>query len=204
MRVLIATTDSDIGAALRRELLRCGHTVDGTSRVAGAGQHLLDVTQPFASQMGVAGEKERYDYLFYTVAADMNDPQLTMNVNATRSFDFLRFAARHWMKPDGRVVVLGSVVGSVAETDQLTTPYYRMSKAALNMAVKMLAVEQKQLDWAVIHPGLVHTKMTKGMSFRNPAAISPEACATQIRERMVNEWPGFGFWNMTDGRRIRW
>jgi NAD(P)-dependent dehydrogenase (short-subunit alcohol dehydrogenase family) len=132
------------------------------------------------------------------------NPQLTMNVNATRSFDFLRFAAHHWMADGGRVVVLGSVVGSVAETDQITTPYYCMSKAALNMAVKMLSVEHKQLGWAVIHPGLVHTKMTKGMSFRNPTAISPEVCAVHIRERMVNDWPGFGFWHMADGRRIRW
>lgn len=58
-----------------------------------------------------------------------------------------------------RVVVVSSGMGSIGETSSTGYAGYRMSKAAANMAVKLLSVELKEQKVAMlsIHPGYVET-----------------------------------------------
>ena len=61
-----------------------------------------------------------------------------------------------------RVLLVTSRMGSIADNDSGGSYAYRMSKAALNMAGKTLAIELKPREIAValIHPGWVKTDMT--------------------------------------------
>lgn len=58
-----------------------------------------------------------------------------------------------------RIGVLTSVMGSIGENHIGGSPAYRMSKAAANMLVKELSVEEPTLLVLALHPGWVRTKM---------------------------------------------
>jgi len=64
----------------------------------------------------------------------------------------------------GKLGIVSSRVGSIAETDTSQLYGYRMSKAAVNIAGKCLSVELKPRRIAVIvlHPGFVRTALTGG------------------------------------------
>jgi NAD(P)-dependent dehydrogenase (short-subunit alcohol dehydrogenase family) len=60
-----------------------------------------------------------------------------------------------------RVANISSLMGSIARTDTFRTPSYAMSKAALNMATRLLAAElaPRGISVASFHPGWVQTDM---------------------------------------------
>jgi len=62
---------------------------------------------------------------------------------------------------DGKMVVLSSQVGSIAENDSGSMMYYRTSKAAVNQAWHSLAQQWQDdgLTLAMLHPGWVQTDM---------------------------------------------
>ncbi|MEC8677798.1 MAG: SDR family oxidoreductase [Candidatus Margulisiibacteriota bacterium] len=62
----------------------------------------------------------------------------------------------------GKVILITSRMGSVADNESGSHYGYRMSKAALNMAGKSMAIDFKADNIAVgiIHPGWVQTDMT--------------------------------------------
>lgn len=70
-----------------------------------------------------------------------------------------------------KVVLMTSRMGSIADNTSGSSYGYRMSKAALCMAGKSLAIDLKarEIAVAILHPGLVRTRMT---AF-NPQGISP-------------------------------
>jgi NAD(P)-dependent dehydrogenase (short-subunit alcohol dehydrogenase family) len=62
---------------------------------------------------------------------------------------------------DGKMVVISSQVGSIAENDSGNMMYYRTSKAAVNQAWHSLAQQWQDegLTLAMLHPGWVQTDM---------------------------------------------
>lgn len=64
-------------------------------------------------------------------------------------------------KQDRLIVVISSDVGSIEESDQPASHYYRSSKAALNVAAQGLAAELKprRIGILLLHPGEVITRM---------------------------------------------
>ena len=60
-----------------------------------------------------------------------------------------------------RAVYLSSVLGSIASTAQFYTPSYSVSKAALNMAVRLAALPMAEqgIRSVLLHPGWVSTDM---------------------------------------------
>ena len=56
---------------------------------------------------------------------------------------------------------ISSILGSIADTDAFSTPSYRISKAAQNMATRLLAAALKEAGITVLalHPGWVQTDM---------------------------------------------
>ena len=70
-----------------------------------------------------------------------------------------------------RIVNMTSRMGSLDDNTSGGYYGYRMSKAALNMATRSLAVDLKGRNITVIamHPGMVQTDMTRGFGMMTPA-----------------------------------
>ena len=68
------------------------------------------------------------------------------------------------IKSGGKIAVLTSRMGSIADNSSGGRYGYRMSKAALNAAMKSLSIDLKDKGIAVgiLHPGYVRTDMTGG------------------------------------------
>jgi len=81
-------------------------------------------------------------------------------VNAEGAF-LLTQALASRLADGAKVVNLSSTLGSIARTDSLYSPSYAMSKAALNMATRLLAIALGERDVIVIalSPGWVRTDM---------------------------------------------
>ena len=77
------------------------------------------------------------------------------------------------LMPEGsKLVLMTSRMGSIEDNSSGGSYGYRMSKVALNIAGKSLAVDLRSrgIAVAIIHPGLVKTRMVQF----NPNGISPE------------------------------
>jgi NAD(P)-dependent dehydrogenase (short-subunit alcohol dehydrogenase family) len=84
-----------------------------------------------------------------------------------------RFAA------GAKVVNLASTLGSIAATDSLYSPSYSISKAALNMATRLLALalESRRAIVVALCPGWVRTDMGGA----NAPLGAPESVAAMLR-----------------------
>jgi NAD(P)-dependent dehydrogenase (short-subunit alcohol dehydrogenase family) len=79
-----------------------------------------------------------------------------------------------------KVVIVTSRMGSIADNTSGSRYGYRMSKAAVNMAGKSLAVDLKPrgVAVAIVHPGFVRTGMTG-----NQGDVDPATAAGRILDR---------------------
>ncbi len=84
------------------------------------------------------------------------------------------------LRNGSKVVLISSRMGSIDDNSSGGMYGYRMSKAALNMAGKSLAVDLKPLGIAVgiLHPGMVATALTGNQG------IPAEQAAQQLVERI--------------------
>ncbi len=66
------------------------------------------------------------------------------------------------LKAGSKIVLMTSRMGSIADNTSGSSYGYRMSKVALSMAGKSLAhdLEPRGIPVAILHPGLVQTRMT--------------------------------------------
>ena len=81
-----------------------------------------------------------------------------------------------------KLVLMTSRMGSIDDNSSGGSYGYRMSKVALNMAGKSLAIDLKPrgIAVAILHPGLVRTRM---INF-NPQGISPEEAVRGLLARI--------------------
>lgn len=87
---------------------------------------------------------------------------------------------RDSLAADGKVFVITSRMGSIDDNTSGGYYGYRMSKAAVNMAVKSLSIDLKDrgIGVFVLHPGMVSTDMT------NHQGIDAEQAARGLIQRM--------------------
>lgn len=85
------------------------------------------------------------------------------------------------VRAGGKIGIVTSRMGSIADNDSGGSYGYRMSKAAVNAAGKSLAIDlaSKKIAVALLHPGYVRTDMTghNGM-------IDPDESASLLLERL--------------------
>ena len=81
-----------------------------------------------------------------------------------------------------KVALMTSRMGSIDDNSSGGSYGYRMSKVALNIAGKSLAIDLKPrgIAVAILHPGLVRTRM---INF-NPQGISPEESVRALLDRI--------------------
>lgn len=119
---------------------------------------------------GVLVEGERFGAI---EAAPLRD-SLAVNVEGP----FLLTQALNAEIADGaKVVNLSSTLGSIARTDSLYSPSYAISKAALNMATRLLAIAlgERGVIVVAISPGWVRTDMGGAR-----APLAPEASVASM------------------------
>jgi NAD(P)-dependent dehydrogenase (short-subunit alcohol dehydrogenase family) len=123
-------------------------------------------------------------------------------VNALAPLRLASVLTRH-LSSGSWIALMTSRMGSIADNTSGGSYGYRMSKAALNMAGRSLAVDLKPkgIAVAILHPGLVATRM---INF-NPNGISPQQSVDGLLKRidaLTLETSG-SFWH-ANGEELPW
>ncbi|UXI68442.1 SDR family oxidoreductase [Tahibacter amnicola] len=103
---------------------------------------------------------------------------------------------------NARIANISSQIASLAQTTAFRTPSYAMSKAALNMATRLLAAElaPRGISVGAFHPGWVHTDMGGAK-----APLSAAESVAQLLPRMLDLTPGdAGRFISYDGTELPW
>ena len=107
------------------------------------------------------------------------------------------------LQQGSKLVLMTSRMGSIDDNTSGGSYGYRMSKVALNMAGRSLAIDLRPrgIAVAILHPGLVRTRM---INF-NPQGISPEESVRGLLARIdaLNLENSGSFWH-ANGERLPW
>jgi len=111
-------------------------------------------------------------------------------------------ALRDRLPKGAKVALITSRMGSIDDNTSGARYGYRMSKAALNMAGKSLAVDLKPhgVAVAILHPGMVKTDMIGGNGQVEPADAAKGLLARIDDLTLATSG---GFWHM-NGERLPW
>ncbi|QNJ02885.1 SDR family oxidoreductase [Synechococcus sp. PROS-U-1] len=112
---------------------------------------------------------------------DPNGIRRQFEVNALAPLLLAR-ALVNQMPHGAKLVLMTSRMGSIDDNTSGGSYGYRMSKVALNMAGKSLAIdlEPQGIAVAILHPGLVRTRMIQF----NPSGIDPELAVEGLLARI--------------------
>ena len=112
-----------------------------------------------------------------------------------------RLSASEWRK-GAKVALVTSRMGSIDDNSSGGAYGYRMSKAALNMAGKSLAVDLRArgVAVAILHPGMVKTDMIGGNGQVEPADAAKGLLARIDDLTLATSG---AFWHM-NGERLPW
>jgi NAD(P)-dependent dehydrogenase (short-subunit alcohol dehydrogenase family) len=112
---------------------------------------------------------------------DPNGIRRQFEVNALAPLLLAR-ALVNQMPRGAKLVLMTSRMGSIDDNTSGGSYGYRMSKVALNMAGKSLAIdlEPQGIAVAILHPGLVRTRMIQF----NPSGIDPELAVEGLLARI--------------------
>lgn len=187
MHVLITGANRGIGLGLASIYLSEGHQVAVTARKPEAAESLTALKQAHGARLRVFGLDVNEPASIKAFAKDLGETPLDICINNAgvggsfskrlSELDFkeaLEIYDTNALGPmrlvqsllprlqrGSRVVNITSKMGSIADNNQGGSYFYRMSKAALNMATKCLALECEGAGIIVtaIHPGWVQTRM---------------------------------------------
>ena len=111
---------------------------------------------------------------------DLDDVRAQIEVNALGPLRVVA-ALRPNLPRGGKIALITSRMGSIADNGSGGYYGYRMSKAALNAAGMSLARDLRRagIAVAILHPGYVRTDMTGG-----GGTIDPDAAARQLCDRI--------------------
>lgn len=113
------------------------------------------------------------------------------------------------LKPDANILVLSAKVGSIDDNRYGGWYGYRMSKSALNMGMKTLAIElarrKHHPNLLLVHPGTTRTEMSSPYLHSDTYFAEPDKTADRLLELANSELDQkhgqFVHW---DGSTIRW
>ena len=107
------------------------------------------------------------------------------------------------LKRSSKIGFITSRMGSIGDNSSGSSYGYRMSKVALSMAAKSLSIDllRKDIHIAILHPGLVSTRMTSFTRF----GITTEESASGILKRIdsLNKKNSGTFWH-ANGEVLPW
>jgi NAD(P)-dependent dehydrogenase (short-subunit alcohol dehydrogenase family) len=105
------------------------------------------------------------------------------------------------LRAGSKIAIITSRMGSIADNTSGSSYGYRMSKAALSMAGKSLAIDlqPRQIAVAILHPGMVSTDMTRHSGI--PAAESVRGILERVSQ--LNLQNSGTFWH-ANGEELPW
>ena len=110
-------------------------------------------------------------------------------------------ALRHLVRDGGKIAIITSRMGSLADNTSGGSYGYRMSKCAVNMVGVSLArdLEPRGIAVGLFHPGYVRTEMTGGHG-----NLDPDESARLLLDRYEDLGDASGvFWH-ADGEELPW
>lgn len=112
---------------------------------------------------------------------DFESIRRQFEVNAIAPLRFTHALLSH-LNPGSKVILMTSRMGSIEDNTSGSSYGYRMSKVALSMAGKSLALDLKPraIAVAILHPGLVQTRMTDF----TPNGITPATSVGNLLDRI--------------------
>jgi NAD(P)-dependent dehydrogenase (short-subunit alcohol dehydrogenase family) len=218
--VLVTGANRGIGLEFCRQLQERGDRVIGVCRTASSQLETLGVRieagVDLTSEAAIAALVERLAGqplngvilnagLLEGMGLDTLDPasiRRQFEVNALAPLLLAR-ALLPLLAPGSRLALITSRMGSIDDNSSGGSYGYRMSKVALNMAGRSLAVDLRPRGIAValLHPGLVRTRM---VAF-NPQGIEPAVAVRGLLARidaLTLETSG-SFWH-ANGEMLPW
>ena len=217
---MVTGANRGIGLALTKELKRRGANVVAVCRksspeLGSLGVEVVegvDVTQPEGVQKLAQAIGARDIELLINNAGILiwGDSLAELDVDSlTRQFDVnavgplrVTSALRNRFVRGAKIGLVTSRMGSIDDNTSGGFYGYRMSKAALNMAGKSLAVDLRDqgVNVAILHPGMVKTDMVG-----SHGQVEPEDAARGLLARLDELTPATsgGFWH-ANGERLPW
>ena len=223
-RALIVGASRGVGFELARQYLVDGWVVHGTVRAeadrerlraAGAKTHLYDALDPqgppaLAAQIGdqdfdlvivnagVIGSREAS----VTLPPGDAEVELVMGTNVLGPMRLVPALAPRLVAAGGTMAFLSSRMGSIGEASATYASTYRVSKAALNMVVRLAHLEfaGQGVRMLALHPGWVRTDMG-GMQAELEVGTSVNGLRAVIADAQA--YPGGGFYDYT-GTPVAW
>jgi NAD(P)-dependent dehydrogenase (short-subunit alcohol dehydrogenase family) len=217
---LVTGANRGIGLALVQSLLRRGSHVIGACRIASpalaqSGAEVVDgidvTSEEGVAKLAQAVGDRKLDLLVNNAGILLWGDQLSgidfdgvlkqFEVNALGPLR-VTAALRTRLAKGGKVALITSRMGSIDDNGSGGAYGYRMSKAALNMAGKSLAVDLKPAEVAVaiLHPGMVKTDMVGEHGQIEPADAAKGLLA-RIDELTLEKTGGF--WH-ANGQSLPW
>ena len=218
---VVTGSNRGIGLALVRELKSRGHSVLAACRTSSPELAKLDAEviegvdvstdAGLSAIVGAVGERS-IDLLINNAgilvwgdalgALDVDGIRRQLEVNALGPLR-LTDALRDRLAKGSKVALITSRMGSIEDNSSGGAYGYRMSKAALNMAGKSLAIDLKGrgVAVAILHPGMVKTDMVG----THGGQVEPDDAARDLLARideLTLETSG-GFWH-AKGQRLPW
>lgn len=221
--VLITGIGKGIGKALAKKFLEEGHFVIGTvySGTAPAHKNLLVYELDLSKLENIAScvesiskSRKRIDILINNagILADEEETKVvpeklrkTLEVNLIGTVDFTEKIIP-FVNKGGHIVNVSSTAGSLELAGKAGSshfphhyPSYKISKAALNMYTRTLALRLKDSNIIVssVHPGWTKTDMGGG-----EADLTPEEAAEEIYKLAISKPETGQFW--FKGEKMPW
>lgn len=222
MRSLVTGANRGIGLALTEALSRrgpviatCRHTSPALEALRPHGVEVVDgadvTTEAGLARVVEAVGGRTLDLLVQNAgvlvwgdrlgALDVDGLRRQFEVNAVAPLR-LTDALRERLPEGGKVALITSRMGSVEDNTSGGAYGYRMSKAALNMAGKSLAIDLRPrgVAVAILHPGLVRTDMVG-----DHGQVEPADAAAMLLARIDALTPATSgtFWH-ANGQVLPW
>ncbi len=217
--VVITGANRGIGLAFCKRYLELGYNVYAVCRQPGAELPKLDVTVIDGVDVSLPEGVEKLKAAMHEIPIDLLinnagiwgkemfgsiDYDIMEKVISVNALAPLRVteALLDNMGTGSKIALITSRMGSIEDNTSGNGYDYRMSKAALNMAGKTLAVDlgEQGIPVGIYHPGFVQTDMVGGRG-----DIPPETAAERISERIkeLNLNNSGSFWH-SNGSQLPW